>query len=104
MKNPIKERLWISRQVRVALVDAILLISGAIAFAAGDVKLGMAFLLIVVAMVAAFYFAVIRPALIPRDAVLVVKLAGAIEEDVTGSPIDQILRRGAHREAELRHP
>ncbi|HZC46020.1 MAG TPA: signal peptide peptidase SppA [Candidatus Acidoferrum sp.] len=103
MKNPIKDRVWISREVRVAIIDAILCIGASVAFVAGDLKLGMALLLIAVAMVAAFYFAVIRPALIPRGAVLMIKLAGAIEEDVTGSPLEQLMRRGAQSLDHLRY-
>ena len=58
---------------------------------------------VAVAMVAAFYFAVVRPAQIPKDAVLVIRLAGPIEEDVTGSPLDQIMRRGATSLDHLRY-
>ena len=58
---------------------------------------------VAVAMVAAFYFAVVRPAQIPKDAVLVIRLTGAIEEDVTGSPLDQIMRRGATSLDQLRY-
>jgi protease-4 len=95
MKNPIKDRLWISREVRLAILDAILLIASAVASASGHLKLGFALILIAVALVAAFYFAVVRPAQIPHDGVLMVRLAGPIEEDVTRSPLDQFLRRGA---------
>ena len=52
---------------------------------------------------AAFYFAIVRPAQIPHDAVLVVRLARPIEEDVTRSPLDQIMRRGAQSLDHLRY-
>ncbi|MGC1190506.1 MAG: hypothetical protein WA861_07945, partial [Candidatus Binatus sp.] len=94
MKNRFIERLWISREVRLAIIVAILGAVGAVACAAGDWKIGIAVLGVAAAMVAAFYFAVVRPARIPRDAVLVIRLAGPIEEDVTRSPLDQIMRRG----------
>ena len=55
------------------------------------------------ALVAAFYFAIVRPAQIPHDAVLVVRLSGPIEEDVTRSPLDQIMRRGAQSLDHLRY-
>ena len=55
------------------------------------------------ALVAAFYFAIVRPAQIPHDAVLVVRLSGPIEEDVTRSPFDQIMRRGAQSLDHLRY-
>ncbi len=95
MKNPFSERLWISREVRLGIIVAILFSIGAVLCAAGDLKAGFGVIAVAVAMVAAFYLAVVRPAQIPRDAVLVIKLAGPIEEDVTGSPLDQIMRRGA---------
>ncbi len=54
-------------------------------------------------MVAAFWFAVVRPAQIPRGAVVMVRLAGPIEEDVTRSPLDQLMRRGAQSLDHLRY-
>src|ERR1700675_739137 len=95
MKIPFTERLWISREVRLAIIVAILCVVGAVACAAGDWKIGITVLGVAAAIVAAFYFAVLRPSLIPHDAVLVIRLAGPIEEDVTSSPLDQIMRRGA---------
>ena len=95
MKNPFADRLWISREVRLGIVVAILFSVGSVFCAAGDLKTGFSVIGLAVAMVAAFHFAIVRPAQIPHDAVLVVKLAGPIEEDVTGSPLDQIMRRGA---------
>jgi protease-4 len=95
MKNPFSERLWISREVRLGIIVMILFSVGSVLCAAGDLKTGFSVIAVAVAMVAAFHFAVVRPAQIPHDAVLVIKLAGPIEEDVTSSPLDQIMRRGA---------
>jgi protease IV len=103
MKNPFTERLWISREVRLAIVVAILCAVGAVACVAGDWKLGIAALGVALALLAAFCFAVVRPARIPHDAVLVIRLAGPIEEDVTRSPLDQIMRRGAQSLDHLRY-
>src|SRR5271167_3888780 len=103
MKNPIGDRLWISREVRLAIVVAILCAVGAVACAAGHWKIGIALLGAAVAAVAAFWFAVVKPARIPRGAVLVVRLAGPIEEDVTRSPLDQLMRRGAQSLDHLRY-
>jgi len=103
MKNPIRDRLWISREVRLAIVVAILSAVGAVACAAGHWKIGIALLGAAVAAVAAFWFAVVKPARIPRGAVLVVRLAGPIEEDVTRSPLDQLMRRGAQSLDHLRY-
>src|SRR5271157_3517575 len=103
MKNPLIERLWISREVRLAIIVAILSSAGSIACAAGDWKAGITILGVAAAMVAAFWFAVVRPAQIPRGAVVMVRLAGPIEEDVTRSPLDQLMRRGAQSLDHLRY-
>ncbi len=103
MKNPFNERLWISREVRLAIIVAILSAAGTVACAAGDWKAGITVLGVAAAMVAAFWFAVVRPAQIPRDAVVIVRLAGPIEEDVTHSLLDQFMRRGAQSLDHLRY-
>ena len=103
MKNPLIERLWISREVRLAIIVAILSAAGTVACAAGDWKAGITVLGVAAATVAAFWFAVVRPAQIPRDAVVIVRLAGPIEEDVTRSLLDQLMRRGAQSLDHLRY-
>ncbi|MGC2302847.1 signal peptide peptidase SppA [Candidatus Binatus sp.] len=103
MKNPFTDRLWISREVRLGIVVAILFVVGAIGLAFGHWRLGITAIGIGIALVAAFYFAVVRPAQIPHDAVLVIRLTGPIEEDVTRSPLDQIMRRGANSLDHLRY-
>ena len=103
MKKPLIERLWISREVKLAIIVAILSSAGSIACAAGDWKAGITILGVAVAMVAAFWFAVVRPAQIPRGAVVMVRLAGPIEEDVTRSPLDRLMRRGAQSLDHLRY-
>ena len=103
MKNPITERLWISREVRLAIVVLILYVVGAIGLAFGHWGVGITAIGIGLALVAAFYFAIVRPAQIPHDAVLVVRLSRPIEEDVTRSPLDQIMRRGAQSLDHLRY-
>ncbi len=103
MKNPFSERLWISREVRLAITVVVLSVVGAAACVAGDWKAGIAIFGVAIALLAAFYFAILRPARIPRDAVLMVRIAGPIEEDVTRSPLDQLLRRGAQSLDHLRY-
>jgi protease IV len=103
MKNPFSERLWISREVRLAIMVVVLGVVGAAACVAGDWKTGIAIFGVAIALLAAFYFAILRPARIPRDAVLMVRIAGPIEEDVTRSPLDQLLRRGAQSLDHLRY-
>src|SRR5258708_10759092 len=94
MKKPC-ERVWISREVRLAILVAIMAITGALLCHAGHWAAGITILAMALAMVAAFWLAVVRPARIPRDAVVMIRLAGPIEEDVTRSPLDQIMHRGA---------
>ncbi len=103
MKNPFIERSWLSRDARLAIIVAILSAAGTVACAAGDWKAGITVLGVAAAMVAAFWFAVVRPAQIPRDAVVIVRLAGPIEEDVTHSLLDQFMRRGAQSLDHLRY-
>ncbi|HSU90572.1 MAG TPA: signal peptide peptidase SppA [Sporolactobacillaceae bacterium] len=94
MKNPFKG-LWVSREVRLAILISFMTSAGAILCVADHWMAGIAILAMALAIVAAFWLAVVRPARIPRDAVVMIRLAGAIEEDVTRSPLDQIVRRGA---------
>jgi protease IV len=94
MKNPFKG-LWISREVRLAILISIMSAAGALLCAADHWTAGITILAVALAIVAAFWLAIVRPARIPRDAVVTIRLAGPIEEDVTSSPLDQIFRRGA---------
>jgi protease-4 len=103
MKNPFAERWWISREVRLAIIVAILMIGGAVASSFGDLKAGFTAEAVAVAIVAAFWFAVVRPARIPHGAVVMVRLTGPLEEDVPRSPLDQLLRRGGQSLDHLRY-
>ena len=103
MNKSIRDRFWISREVRLGIIVAILFVVGSVACAAGDLKTGFGVMAAAVALVAAFYFAIVRPAQIPHDSVLVIKLVGPIEEDVTRSPLDQLMRRGAQSLDHLRY-
>ncbi len=103
MKNPFFERWWISREARLAIIVAVLSAIGAVACAAGDWKAGITCLGAAAAIVAAFWLAVVRPARIPHGAVVVVRLAGPIEEETTRSPLDQLVRRGANSLDHLRY-
>jgi protease IV len=87
-------RLRLPREVRVAIVIAILVGLGALALAYGWRAPGIAGLVIAAAIGLAYYFLVIKPARIPRDAVLTIRLAGGIREDAPRSPIDQLRSRG----------
>jgi protease IV len=94
MKNPF-ERLYISREVRLAILVAIMAIAGAVLFHYGRWTAAVTVLGMALALVAAFWLAIVRPARIPRDAVVMIRLAGPIEEDVARSPLDQLMLRGA---------
>src|ERR1700704_6956598 len=94
MKNTFKG-LWISREVRLAILVTIMVVGGAILCGTHHWTAGITVLAMALAIVAAFWIAVVRPARIPRDAVVMIRLAGPIEEDVTASPLDHIVRRGA---------
>ncbi len=94
MKRKFPTRLWISREVRLAIMVAVLVLLGAFALTHHQIKPAIALLLIAAASVAAFWYAVIRPARIPREAVITIRLSGAIHEDPQLTPLDQLLRRG----------
>lgn len=81
------------REVRLAILVTILIAVGAVACVFGHWIVGIALFGIAAALVAAFWLAVVRPARIPRDAVVTIRLAGSIPEETGRSPIDQIIRR-----------
>ncbi len=87
-------RLWISREVRLAIMVAVLLLLGLLALTHHEIKAGVSLLVIAAASLAVFWYAVIRPARIPREAVITIRLSGSIHEDPQVTPIDQLLRRG----------
>jgi protease-4 len=93
MKNPFRE-VSVDREVRLAILAIVLIAVGVLACAWGHWLAGIALFGIAVALVAAFWLAVVRPARIPRDAVVMIRLTGSIPEEVGRSPIDQIMRRG----------
>src|SRR5215469_7713152 len=94
MKRKFPTRLWISREVRLAIMVAVLIALSALALTHHETKPGIALLVIAAASIAAFWYAVVRPSRIPRDAVLTIRLSGSIHEDPQATPIDQLLRRG----------
>ena len=61
MKNPFKG-LWISREVRLAILISIMSAAGAILCAADHWVAGIAILAMAAAIVTAFWLAVVRPA------------------------------------------
>jgi protease-4 len=87
------KRLFTIRIVRVAVLCAFLLALAAGSSWLDHPSLGVAFLIAAIAMAAAFFVFVIRPARIPRDAVLTLRLSGALPEEPHRSLIDQLRGR-----------
>ena len=85
----------LTRETRVALLVAFLIAVGTICLSVGWRTTGLLSLLSATSISAAFYFFVIRPSRIPRDAVLTLRLAGGIREDAPRSPLEQLRSRGA---------
>ncbi|HLI78808.1 MAG TPA: signal peptide peptidase SppA [Candidatus Binataceae bacterium] len=96
-------RIFAPRIVRVAIYCAILLALAAGSFYFGHISLGVALLAAAVALAAAFFIFVIRPARVPRDAILTIRLSGALPEEPHRSVIDQIRGRGFPALSHLRY-
>jgi protease IV len=94
MKRKFPTRLWISREVRLAIIVAVLVLLGAFALTHHETKPGIALIFVAAASVTAFWYAIVRPARIPREAVITIRLSGSIHEDPQITPLDQLLRRG----------
>jgi protease-4 len=84
----------LSREVRIAVLTAVLIAAGAICFGAGWRASAIALFAAAAGVVAAFQLFVVRPAKIPRDAALSIRIAGGIREDAPRSPLDQLRSRG----------
>lgn len=90
------------REIRVAIVAGLLAGLGALAIHSGLRDEGAALCALAVALAAGFYMMVWRPSRIPRDAVLVVRLAGGLREGPPRSPLDQLRGRAAPSLFEVR--
>src|SRR5258708_32311156 len=87
------KRLMASRIVRIALLCTILIVLALAAFAFDRILLGLLFVSGAIAIAVAYFLFIIRPARIPRDAILVVRLNGALPEEPHRSLIDQFRGR-----------
>jgi protease-4 len=85
-------KIRLGREVRLAIAVVILLALAAFMLARREWAPGMAAIAVAVALVAAFFLLIVRPARIPRDAVVMIRLSGAIPEEQRRSPLDQLLR------------
>lgn len=83
------------REIRVALLVAALAGLGALSIYLGQRAVGVALCVMSVALATSFYVLVLRPSRIPRGAVLIFKLSGALHERPPQSPIDQLRGRAA---------
>jgi protease IV len=96
-------RFHASRIVRVAVYCAILIVLAGIAFYFDRSALGISLIFAAIAMAAVFFVFVIRPARIPRDAVLAIRLSGALPEEPSRSIVDQVRGRSFPALSHLRY-
>jgi protease-4 len=101
-RSPIA-RAFASRTVRAALYCAILIAIACVAFYFGRRTLGAILVAAALAGGAGFFIFVIRPARIPRDAVLTIRLSGALPEEPQRSLIDQLRGRSFPALSHLRY-
>ena len=94
MKFPRIKVSRISREVRVGIATAVLAVIAAVIFACGWHATGIVVIVIAAALVAAFYFLVVRPARIPGDAILTIRIGDSMREDAPRSPLEQLRSRG----------
>src|SRR5579872_7276346 len=101
-RSPIA-RVLANRIIRTAVVCAILIAIGCVALYFGYRTIGALALAAAVAGGAGFFIFVIRPARIPRDAVLTIRLNGALPEEPQRSLIDQFRGRSFPALSHLRY-
>jgi protease-4 len=94
MKFPQIDMSRLSREVRLGIVTALLLMIGVAFFAFRWHAAGIVVIAIALALVAAFYFLVARPARIPDDAILTIRISDGMREDAPRSPLEQLRGRG----------
>src|SRR5439155_8526411 len=85
----------LTRDTRVAILVSFLIALGAICLNQGWHTAGLTSIVAATGIALGFYFFVIRPSRIPRDAVLSLRMAGGIREDVPRTPLEQLRSRGA---------
>ncbi|MGD0073069.1 MAG: signal peptide peptidase SppA [Candidatus Binataceae bacterium] len=83
-----------TREIWLAIIAAVLVALGAIGFDLGMRVTGAAVILIVAMLVAAYVAIVVRPATVPRDGLLHLRLAGSIREYAVTSPLQYLMGRG----------
>src|SRR6266851_1309617 len=88
------EGLTLSREARLGSLVAVLIALGAICFDLGWHAAGIILFVIAAVVVAAYVAFIVRPARIPKDAVLTLRIADGIREDAPRSPLEQLRSRG----------
>src|SRR5260370_10139672 len=88
------EGLTLSREGRLGSLVAVLMAVGAICFDLGWRAAGIILFVIAAVLVAAYVAFIVRPARIPKDAVLTLRIADGIREDAPRSPLEQLRSRG----------
>src|ERR1039457_6057550 len=101
-KSPLA-RIFAIRIVRVAIYCTILIALACVSFYFDHSSLGVTFLIAAIALAAAFFVFVIRPARIPRDGILMIRLSGALPEEPHRSLLEQIRGRAFPALSHLRY-
>jgi hypothetical protein len=86
MKFPRIDFSGLSRDLRVGILAAVLAVIGLVIFGRGWHATGSLVILVALALVATFYLLVVRPARIPKDAVLTIRIADGMREDALDRP------------------
>ena len=95
MKLPRLIPIRLSREARLGIAVAILVALAAIAFDRRWILAGALLTVAGVALIALFYAFIARPAQIPSEAILTLRLADGLREDAPRSPLEQLRSRGA---------
>ncbi len=99
----IRKRLWISREVRVAVLVLILGALGVLLFRHQHPAPAAILIIMAAAAAIAFWVLVLKPARIPADAVVMLRLSGPIPEDIPRSLIEQFRHRNVIGLRQLRY-
>ena len=95
MKLPRLIPIRLSREARLGIAVAILVALAAFAFDRRWILAGALLTVAGVALIALFYAFIARPAQIPSEAILTLRLADGLREDAPRSPLEQLRSRGA---------
>src|SRR5579885_2402502 len=97
------KRLWINRELRVIALVILMAVAGTLLVRSHHLVPAAAMLAGAAAIGACFLLLVVRPARIPANSSLTLRLAGAIPEDVRRAPLEQLFRRNVIGMRQLRY-